>query len=30
MTYEEVMNYLEEVGTEQTREIFIKHGARDL
>jgi 3-methyladenine DNA glycosylase AlkD len=27
VTYEEVMKYLEEVGTEQTRNTFIKHGA---
>lgn len=27
MTYEEVMSYLEEVGTAQTRKTFINHGA---
>ena len=27
VTYEEVMNYLKEVGTEQTRKTFINHGA---
>jgi 3-methyladenine DNA glycosylase AlkD len=29
VTYEEVMSYLEEVGSEQTRNIFAKHGARE-
>lgn len=27
MTYEEVMNYLKEVGTEQTKKTFVNHGA---